>query len=70
VQTTGSVPYANATTSGPSALSIVENSLFIGMENDAAEIEKIKNDLSALRHEIEMSEQEEHATGRSLDVNS
>ena len=37
-------------------MSIVENSLFVGLENDAVEIQKIKHDLTALRHEIEVSE--------------
>lgn len=40
-------------------MTIVENSLFAGLENDATEISKIKQDLVALRSEIEVSEQEE-----------
>jgi hypothetical protein len=38
---------------------IVENSLYAGLENDAGEISKIKQDLMALRCEIEQVEQEE-----------
>jgi len=41
-------------------MSIVENSLYAGLENDAVEISKIKQDLFALRSEIEISEQEEY----------
>ena len=47
---------------GPASLSIVENSLYAGLENDAVEISKIKQDLMALRYEIEASEQEDFSS--------
>lgn len=50
-------------------MSIVENSLYVGLENDASEIQKIKQDLTALRQEIEISEQDD-GTANSLDINS
>ena len=47
-------------------MSIVENSLYAGLENDAVEISKIKQDLVALRSEIEVSEQEEFTNSIEL----
>jgi hypothetical protein len=47
-------------------MSIVENSLYAGLENDAVEISKIKQDLVALRSEIEISEQEEYSQSIEL----
>jgi hypothetical protein len=47
-------------------MSIVENSLYAGLENDAVEISKIKQDLVALRCEIEISEQEEYSQSIEL----
>jgi hypothetical protein len=41
---------------GPTSMTIVENSIFAGLESDATEISKIRQDLVALRCEIEASE--------------
>ena len=49
-------------------MTIVENSIYAGLENDALEISKIKQDLVALRSEIEIQEQEEF-TNPSVDIN-